>query len=109
VRQSDGLALSSRNAYLTPEEREAATVISRSLQVASENVQAGETSASVIKSQIVDEMTAETLATLDYVEIVEGSSLQTIDQITEGTRILIAAKVGKARLIDNVNPYFGIK
>ncbi|HAY52169.1 MAG TPA: pantoate--beta-alanine ligase [Acidimicrobiaceae bacterium] len=109
VRQSDGLALSSRNAYLTPEEREAATVISRSLQVASENVQAGETSASVIKSQIVDEMTAETLATLDYVEIVEGSSLQTIDQITEGARILIAAKVGKARLIDNVNPYFGIK
>ena len=109
VRQSDGLALSSRNAYLTPEEREAATVISRSLQVASENVQAGETSASVIKSQIVDEMTAEALATLDYVEIVEGSSLQTIDQITEGTRILIAAKVGKARLIDNVNPYFGIK
>ena len=86
VRQSDGLALSSRNAYLTPEEREAATAISRSLQIASENVQAGETSASVIKSQIVDEMTAEALATLDYVEIVEGSSLQTIDQITEGTR-----------------------
>ena len=109
VRQSDGLALSSRNAYLSLEERKAATALSRSLQIASENVQAGETSAVVIKSQIVDEITDEALVTLDYVEIVEGSSLITIDQISKGARILIAAKVGKARLIDNVDPYFGIK
>ena len=109
VRQSDGLALSSRNAYLSLEERKAATALSRSLQIASENVQAGETSAAVIKSQIVDEITDEALVTLDYVEIVEGSSLITIDQISKGARILIAAKVGKARLIDNVDPYFGIK
>ena len=89
--------------------RNGATALSRSLQIASENVQAGETSASVIKSQIVDEITAEPLVALDYVEIVEGSSLLTIDKITEGARILIAAKIGKARLIDNVDPYFGIK
>ena len=109
VRQSDGLALSSRNAYLSLEERKAATALSRSLQSASENVQAGETSAAVIKSQIIDEITDEALVTLDYVEIVEGSSLIRIDQISEGARILIAAKVGKARLIDNVDPYIGIK
>ena len=109
VRQSDGLALSSRNAYLSLEERKAATALSRSLQSASENVQAGETSAAVIKSQIIDEITDEALVTLDYVEIVEGSSLIRIDQISEGARILIAAKVGKARLIDNADPYFGIK
>ena len=109
VRQSDGLALSSRNAYLSLEERKAATALSRSLQSASENVQAGESSAAVIKSKIVSEITDEALVTLDYVEIVQGSSLITIDQISKGARILIAAKVGKARLIDNVDPYFGIK
>ena len=108
VRHSDGLALSSRNAYLTPEERTSATVLSRSLQKASETVQAGETTASAIRAQIEYQIATEPLVELDYVEIVEGSTLNSIDQISQGSRILVAAKIGKARLIDNVDPYCGI-
>ena len=108
VRHSDGLALSSRNAYLTPEERTSATVLSRSLQKASETVQAGETTASAIRAQIDDQIATEPLVELDYVEIVEGNTLNRIDQISQGARILVAAKIGKARLIDNVDPYCGI-
>ncbi len=109
VRHSDGLALSSRNAYLTPKERKSATVLSRSLQKASETVQSGERSTSEIMAQIIEEISTEPLVSLDYIEIVEGRSLKSINEIKEGSRILLAANVGEARLIDNVDPYVGIQ
>ena len=108
IRHSDGLALSSRNAYLTAEERLSASVLSRSLQKASELVQSGEILASVIRTLIVDEIATEPRVVLDYVEVVEGNSLGSITEIGPGARILLAAKFGEARLIDNVDPYVGI-
>ena len=71
-------------------------------------MQAGETTASAIRAQIDDQIATEPLVELDYVEIVEGNTLNSIDQISQGSRILLAAKIGKARLIDNVDPYCGI-
>ncbi len=108
IRHSDGLALSSRNAYLTPEERQSASVLSRSLHKASELFQSGETVSSIVKALITEEIATEPLVDLDYVEVVEGKSLDPITEIGPDTRILLAAKVGQARLIDNVDPHFGI-
>tara|TARA_B100000686_G_scaffold344462_1_gene427119 strand:- start:9133 stop:9987 length:855 start_codon:yes stop_codon:yes gene_type:complete len=108
VRHQDGLALSSRNAYLTTEERLSASVLPRSLQKASDLIQSGETTASTVKSLITDEIASEPLVELDYVELIEGRSLKVITEITPNTRILVAAKIGKARLIDNIDAYIGI-
>ena len=108
VRHPDGLALSSRNAYLTSEERLSASVLPRSLQKASDLIQSGETLASTVKTLITNEIAAEPLVKLDYVELVDGRSLEVTAEITPGTRILIAAKVGKARLIDNIDAYNGV-
>ncbi len=94
---------------LNTKERKSATVLSRSLQKASETVQSGERSASVIMAQIIEEISTEPLVSLDYIEIVEGRSLKSINEIKEGSRILLAANVGEARLIDNVDPYVGIQ
>ncbi|MEC8974220.1 MAG: pantoate--beta-alanine ligase [Actinomycetota bacterium] len=108
IRHSDGLALSSRNAYLTREERQSASVLSRSLHKASELFQSGETRSSIVKARITEEIATEPLVELDYVEVVEGKSLDPVTEIGSGTRILLAAKLGQARLIDNIDPHFGI-
>ncbi len=108
IRHRDGLALSSRNAYLTTDERQSATVLSRSLHKASDLILAGETSSKNIQKLIEKEIALEPLVELDYVETVDGSSLITVDEIVPGTRILIAAAVGKARLIDNIEAFTGI-
>jgi pantoate--beta-alanine ligase len=106
VREADGLALSSRNAYLDGEARRAVTVLAGALFAASEAVVAGERDAAVVRQLIVDIVAHVPDAPLDYVEIVDAETLEPIEQLTADTLVALAAFVGKARLIDNVTISF---
>ena len=103
VREPDGLALSSRNMYLNPQERRAATVLHRALGEARRAVSAGTRDAVQIQSSIHKILSGEPLAWVDYVEIVDAETFEAISRI--GARpvyILLAVYVGKTRLIDNL-------
>ncbi len=101
VREEDGLAKSSRNTYLSPEERKAALVLSRSLEQAKKLLEQGEKDASVVAAAIRKEIEQEPLARIDYVEIVDYNTLEPV-QSTEGELLTaIAVYIGKTRLIDN--------
>lgn len=102
VRESDGLAMSSRNVYLQPEERRAATVLYRSLQAAQEMVAAGERDVATIVERVREMITAEPLATIDYVEIRRLPDLAEITTIEGRALLALAVRIGKARLIDNI-------
>lgn len=106
VREADGLALSSRNSYLTGDERSAATILAGSLYMASEAVVAGQRDAAALRQLIVDTVDRSPLVRLDYVEIVDATTLEPVEQITADTLVALAAYVGKARLIDNVTITF---
>jgi len=101
VREADGLAMSSRNAYLGPSERVAARVLSQALQAAVDAVATGEHHADVICDLLAEIIAAEDLASLDYAAVADGVSLQRVDTIDDSTRLLVSASVGRARLIDN--------
>lgn len=101
VREPDGLAKSSRNAYLTPEERRAALVLNRALQLAEEAVQAGEADSAVLLALMRDSIAAEPLVRVDYIEIVDALSLQPIPAVGDNTLFALAAFLGGTRLIDN--------
>ena len=101
VREADGLAMSSRNVYLTKEERKAATIISKSLTAAKSLLEQGERDSFNIKSFIIDSIKSESLANIDYVEIVDHESLQYVDNIEKPILIAVAVYFGKTRLIDN--------
>ncbi|GIV05266.1 MAG: pantothenate synthetase [Fimbriimonadales bacterium] len=101
VREPDGLAMSSRNVYLTPEERTAATVLYRSLQWAQAQVESGERDASQLREGVFQRIAAEPLARIDYVEVVDAETLQPVERIDRPTLIALAVFFGKARLIDN--------
>lgn len=101
IRDNDGLALSSRNVYLSKEERQAALLIPRSLQRASEKIISGEFNASKIKNSMMDVL-REGVSSVEYVEIV-NRDFQKIENIElKNSIILVAAKVGTTRLIDNL-------
>lgn len=101
VREQDGLAKSSRNTYLSPEERKAALVLSRSLGLAEKLLEQGEKDAGVVADAIRHEIEQEPLARIDYVEIVDYNTLEPV-QSTEGEILAaIAVYIGKTRLIDN--------
>jgi pantoate--beta-alanine ligase len=102
VRAPDGLALSSRNAYLTPAERAAAPVLRRALEAAAAAAAAGETDASRIVAGVRRTIGAEPLARLDYAEAVDDDSLEPVTAIRGRVLLAVAAWFGKARLIDNV-------
>jgi len=103
IRESDGLAMSSRNAYLTQEERTAAPGIRQGLLKAADKVKAGETKADAIKKFLIKEYgTALPMGTVDYIEVVDPDAIQLVDDITESVLIAVAIRVGKARLIDNL-------
>jgi pantoate--beta-alanine ligase len=106
VRENDGLAMSSRNSYLEPHEREAAVVLAGSLYLASEAVVAGERDPVVIRRLFVDVIAGVPLVSLDYAEVVDVATLEPVDQIRPDTLVALAAYVGKARLIDNVTISF---
>lgn len=101
VRESDGLAKSSRNTYLNPEERKAALCLSRSLKMAKQMISDGEMCASKITDAIKAELEKEPLAKIDYVEIVDLNGLDTIDKISVPLLCAMAVYIGKTRLIDN--------
>ncbi len=102
AREPDGLAMSSRNAYLSPPERQAATVLYRSLRLAEGLWRRGERDASVIRSRMQELIAAEPLARVDYVSVADSETLRELERI-EGTALVsLAVRMGKARLIDNV-------
>ena len=101
IREEDGLAKSSRNTYLSKEERKAALVLSRSLEIAKEALNSGERNANKIKAIIKEEISKEPLAKIDYVEIVDSDSLENVEAIEKNVLIPIAVYIGKTRLIDN--------
>jgi pantoate--beta-alanine ligase len=102
VRDDDGLALSSRNTYLSPEERKAALVLSRSLDLAAELIKSGEKRAEVIKNRMLELIQQEPRARVDYVEIVDLRTLEPLEQVQDNTLIALAVFIGRTRLIDNL-------
>jgi pantoate--beta-alanine ligase len=101
VREPDGLALSSRNVYLSPDERASGLVLSRSLRRAVELVAGGERDAPAIAKAMQAMIVATPGARLDYATVVDPTTLEETDRITPGVVALLAAKVGPVRLIDN--------
>lgn len=101
VREPDGLAMSSRNTYLNPEERRAALCLHRSLKRAQELFAQGERDADTIREEVIKVIQAEPLAAIDYVEVVDPDLLTPVEEVGEGTLVALAVKVGPARLIDN--------
>ena len=104
VREADGLAMSSRNVYLSAPEREAATVINRALRAGAAMIAAGERDPSVVEAHMASIIEAEPLAELDYAVVVDPESLETPAELVSGTtaRLLMVAKVGTPRLLDNL-------
>lgn len=101
IREEDGLAKSSRNTYLSAEERKAALCLSRGLNKGKAAVEAGETDAEKVKAIITAEIEAEPLSRIDYVEIVDWNNLKPVSS-TEGSILAaVAVYIGKTRLIDN--------
>lgn len=101
VREADGLAMSSRNSYLTPTERQAARAVPRSLQAAQELVERGELETANILAAIEAAVAKQPLAKLQYAVIVEPDTLAPMRILTREARLLVAVHIGKTRLIDN--------
>lgn len=101
IREEDGLAKSSRNKYLSKEEREAALILSRSLQLGRDMLEAGETDVAAIVKAIEDKIKTEPLAKIDYVKIVDASSIKPVETVKEQVLVAMAVYIGKTRLIDN--------
>lgn len=101
VREEDGLAKSSRNTYLSEDERAAAIVLNRALKEAHRVISNGERNSYIIKEVIEDIISNEELAKVDYVEVVDALNLKKVDIIERDTLIAIAVYIGKTRLIDN--------
>ncbi|MFA7565034.1 MAG: pantoate--beta-alanine ligase [Candidatus Neomarinimicrobiota bacterium] len=102
VREPDGLAMSSRNFYLTPEERQQAPIIFKALQAARENVKNGLTDANQVRDQITKMIQTSPLARIDYVEIIDDQTLTPVETVKPGTFAAVAVYYGKTRLIDNI-------
>jgi len=102
VREVDGLAMSSRNAYLTPAERSAAPVVHRALQAGRALVEDGEHDAAVVRAAMAAVIEEEPLAELDYAEVVDARTLEVPEPLAGPLRLLAAVRFGSARLIDNI-------
>ena len=102
VREADGLAMSSRNAYLSPSERRAATVLFRALDRARQAVAAGERDAGRLGSLMRAVLAEEPLAAPDYVELVNADSLEPVARLDGACLALLAVRLGATRLIDNM-------
>ena len=102
VREPDGLALSSRNSYLSADEREAAPVVYRALRAGVAAILAGERDPAAVRTLVGQIIEAEPLAQLDYAEVVDADSFRIPDPLAGNLRLLAAVRFGRARLIDNV-------
>ena len=101
IREADGLAKSSRNTYLNEKERQAALVLSRSLQAGKALMEAGETNAQAVRQAITDEINKESMARIDYVDVVDFDTITPVETIQGTVLTAIAVYIGKTRLIDN--------
>jgi pantoate--beta-alanine ligase len=102
VREPDGLALSSRNVYLSPDERRAAPALHRALLLGRDLIEAGERDADVVRRAMHEQIAREPLAALDYAEVVAADTFHVPHPLAGDLRLLVAARFSKARLIDNV-------
>jgi pantoate--beta-alanine ligase len=102
VREPDGVALSSRNAYLTAEDRARATVLFRALSEASARFAAGEHDAEALREAMRRTIAAEPAIEIDYVSVADPETLRELDRIEGGALASLAARLGRARLIDNL-------
>ena len=101
VREEDGLAKSSRNTYLSPEERQAATILHKGLTKGEELVRGGEKNAATVVNAIREVIETEPLAKIDYVEMVDFDNIQPVETIEGTVLTAVAVYIGKTRLIDN--------
>ena len=101
VREADGLAKSSRNTYLNPQERQAALVLSQAVFLGQELVRAGETDADKITAAMTEKILSEPLARIDYVSAVDGLTMEPVKTIQSTVLVAMAVYIGKTRLIDN--------
>lgn len=102
VREPDGLAMSSRNAYLSPEERKAAPVLYRSLEAAQELWRSGVRDVSLIRQRMNEVLAAEPLARVDYVSVADAETLEELETVDRPALVSLAVRIGGTRLIDNV-------
>ena len=101
IRESDGLAKSSRNTYLSPEERKAALVLSKAIFHGEKLVKSGISDSKTVLDEMKAIISAEPLAKIDYVSAVDGVTMFPVDKISNGVLVAIAVYIGKTRLIDN--------
>jgi len=102
VREPDGLAMSSRNVYLDPEQRKAATVLYRSLRAAKEAYEDGVRDAETLRQIMKDVLASEPLAQMQYVSCADYDTLEELDTVTSKALLSMAVFIGKTRLIDNL-------
>ena len=101
IREEDGLAKSSRNTYLSAEERQAALILSKSIKLGQKMVEDGEKSADALVNAMCELINTEPLAKIDYVKAVDGLTMQQIKEVKSPMLVAIAVYIGKTRLIDN--------
>ncbi len=101
IREADGLAKSSRNTYLSEEERQAALILSKTIFMGQQLVENGLTDANELKERMKKNIETEPLARIDYVEVVDFNDISIRDAISDNTLIAMAVYIGKTRLIDN--------
>ncbi|MFC3675550.1 pantoate--beta-alanine ligase [Ferrovibrio xuzhouensis] len=102
VREVDGLAMSSRNVYLQPDERQAATALSRALDAAAALYKAGERDAGRLRQAMRDVLAAEPLAGIEYVSVADPELLSELETVSAGALLSLAVRLGRTRLIDNI-------
>jgi len=102
VREPDGLAMSSRNIYLNPEERQAAVVLYQALNLAQQLWSQGEKDAEKLRQEMTELIQKQPLATIDYVSVANTETLDELDEVKPPALVSMAVKIGKTRLIDNV-------
>jgi pantoate--beta-alanine ligase len=102
VREPDGVAMSSRNSYLSAEERRAATILRRSLVAAGKRIKEGARDGAAIARELREAIETEPLARVDYAEVVDAESLAPLGRIHGAALLAVAVRIGRARLIDNL-------
>ncbi len=102
VREADGLAMSSRNAYLNPGQRQAATILYQSLNLAQELWSRGERDAEHLRQRMKALIQKEPLADIDYISVADANTLEELDAVKTPALVSLAVRIGKTRLIDNV-------
>jgi pantoate--beta-alanine ligase len=101
IREPDGLAMSSRNAYLSADQRRSALALSQSLQIAAQMQAAGEQDAAVIRQKVLDHLQSTAGVDVEYVALLREGTVDSVDRVDGPTVVTLAARVGPTRLIDN--------